>query len=544
MPRPQDWARAPRRKKSKPAAAELPQVDIVQAMIERDLLGAGFGDPKTWQQWRIVLRATFGLKLSQEEAEAFAAIAGGRQPPAQRVKELWCVLGRRSGKSRVAAALAVYFATLVDHTGKLAPGEIGFVYVLAASKDQARTIKNYCEGFLRASPVLKDAIEEITAEEIRLHGGIVIGVHSANYRTVRGRSLLAVIFDEVSFWRSEESAQPDVEVYRAVMPALATTGGMLVAISSPYRRIGLLHTKHRDYYGKDHGTVLVIQGESRQFNPTLDDEVIQRAREEDPQAAIAEWDGLFRTDLSQFLDDEVIDAAIDYGRPLELPPRENLTYAGFGDPSGGRHDAFCFAIGHRENDRIIVDVIRGRRPPFDPMTVAAEFSALAKEYRIGKIVSDAYAGEFAAAAFKAGGVEHGRCDLAKSQLYLESLPYWMRGAISIPNVPILIRELRLLERRVTRSGKDSVDHGASGSDDHANVLAGLIWLLRDGARKQHIPIAAPFVATGADYYRSFYTGGHVPSGAFDLGGSYAQPGGAPNPINQQRRENSDGQNHR
>jgi phage terminase large subunit-like protein len=190
--------------KAKPVTAV---VSIERAMLERDLLGAGFGDPKTWQQWRIVLKATFGIKLSREEAKAFTAIAGGRQPPAQKVRELWCVLGRRSGKSRVAAALAVYFAVLVDHTGKLAPGEIGYVFVLAASKDQARTIKNYCEGFLRAPPVLASSIVEVTAEEIRLRGGIVIGVHSANYRTVRGRSLLAVIFDEVSFWRSEESAE-------------------------------------------------------------------------------------------------------------------------------------------------------------------------------------------------------------------------------------------------------------------------------------------------------------------------------------------------
>jgi hypothetical protein len=97
---------------------------------------------------------------------------------------------------------------------------------------------------------------------------------------------------------------------------------MLVAISSPYRRVGLLHAKHRDYFGKDDNSVLVIQGESRAFNPTLDDDIIRRAKEEDPEAALAEWDGFFRSDLTQFLDDASIDAAIDYGRPLELPPRD------------------------------------------------------------------------------------------------------------------------------------------------------------------------------------------------------------------------------
>jgi hypothetical protein len=193
--------------------------------------------------------------------------------------------------------------------------------------------------------------------------------------------------------------------------------------------------------------------------------------------------------------------------------------------SAGRHDAFCFGIGHREGDRIVADAIRGRRPPFDPATVAAEYAALAKEYRCGKIIGDAYAGEWTSQAFKGAGVEYARSELPKSALYLESLPYFMRGNVSIPNVPILIRELRLLERRTTRSGKDSVDHSASGSDDHANVLAGLIWLLRGGARKQHIPIAAPFVATTPNYYAAFSNGAHIPSGHFDVGGSVVTPPG-------------------
>jgi hypothetical protein len=65
-----------------------------------------------------------------------------------------------------------------------------------------------------------------------------------------------------------------------------------------------------------------------------------------------------------------------------------------------------------------------------------------------------------------------RSDKPKSQIYIESLPLFARSAISIPDHAKLLRELRLLERRTHRSGKDTVDHGRSGSDDHANALAG------------------------------------------------------------------------
>ena len=65
----------------------------------------------------------------------------------------------------------------------------------------------------------------------------------------------------------------------------------------------------------------------------------------------------------------------------------------------------------------------------------------------------------------------------KSQLYIEALPIFMRQALSIPNHPKLIRELRLLERRTSRLGKDVVDHGKRGSDDFANSVAGLLRTL-------------------------------------------------------------------
>ena len=486
-------------------------------MADVNLLGAGLGAIETWQQWRSVLKGAFGISLNREEARQFEAVAGSRKPPAHKVRELWCILGRRSGKSRVAAALAVFFAVLVDHAGKLAPGEIGHVLVLAASKDQARTIRRYAEGFLRASPVLAKFIADVTADEIRLKNNVIIAIHPANYRTIRGRTLLACIFDEIAFWRSEESAQPDIEVYRAVLPALATTGGMLIAISSPYRRTGLLHTKHRDYFGQDDDGVLVIQGESEKFNPTLDLDIIERAKAEDPESALAEWAGEFRNDLSQFLDDQSLDAAIDNGRPLELPPRDGIHYQAFTDASAGRHDAFCIGIAHREGDRIIADVIRGRKPPFDPATVAGELAALAKEYRCSRVVGDNYSGEWVAQAFKAAGVDYTRSELPKSGLYLEGLPAFSRGAISIPNHPLLIRELRLLERRTARSGKDSVDHGPSGSDDHANVLFGAMYSLRDRPKFEIPECNAVQVSANGNYYDDDFSNDGFSRGGYGRG---------------------------
>jgi hypothetical protein len=59
-----------------------------------------------------------------------------------------------------------------------------------------------------------------------------------------------------------------------------------------------------------------------------------------------------------------------------------------------------------------------------------------------------------------------------------------------------VRELRGLERRVHRSGRDSVDHPSHGSDDYANVVAGAINVATREARRpgMHIGYGAPGIS--------------------------------------------------
>src|SRR5438309_1207681 len=110
------------------------------------------------------------------------------------------------------------------------------------------------------------------------------------------------IFEEISGGRPLPAKR-----LRELCAIVARRGGMLIGISTPYRRIGLLHQKHRDYFGVDDPDVLVVAGASQQFNPTLDSSVIERARASDPEAARAEWDAEFRSDIGALLDDQTIE---------------------------------------------------------------------------------------------------------------------------------------------------------------------------------------------------------------------------------------------
>jgi hypothetical protein len=448
-------------------------MQIDRALTDHRLLGAAFGDISTWRTWLAILKATFALPLDPVEQGIFSQISGGRTPPTQRVRELWCIAGRRSGKSQMSAAIALYLALFVRY--RLSPGETGMVLVIAGSMDQASTVFNYARGFLDASPSLRKEVAAIKRYEIELKNGIVIAVHSNSFRTVRGRTLVGCVMDEVSFWRDETSATPDIETYRAVLPSLATTQGLLVGISTPYRKLGLMHQKHRDHFGVDGDEALVVKGSSKQFNPTLSNKTIETQRQADPTAAASEWDAEFRSDISSFLDDQIIDAAVEHGRPLELPPMRGTFYKAFTDAAGGTgNDAYSIAIGHKKDGLFIVDLVRGTSGKFDPQEVTKAYAELLKEYRVRTVTGDNYAAQWVQAAWRGTGVRYVRSPLPKSGIYLEVVPLFTRGLVRLPDQSKLLRELRLLERHTGRSGKDTVDHPRGGRDDHANAVCGVL----------------------------------------------------------------------
>ena len=185
-----------------------------------------------------------------------------------------------------------------------------------------------------------------TADSISLSTGTDIEVVPASFRTIRGRTAVAIICDEIAFWRNESnySANPDKEILDAARPALATTGGPLVCISSPYAKRGEMWLAYkRDYGAKGDPLILIAKAESRALNPTLPQRVVDRAYERDPLAAAAEYGAEFRSDIDAFVSLEAVEACVDAG-VYERGALSSLRYTGFVDPSGGSADAFTLAI--------------------------------------------------------------------------------------------------------------------------------------------------------------------------------------------------------
>ena len=390
---------------------------------------------------------------------------------------------RRGGKSRALGVLAAFLASCLDYRSILAPGERGVLPVLAPTKDQATSSFNFISGALENLPALAGLIRSRTADTLSLSTGIDIVVRPASFRTVRGINSIAAICDETAFWRSDESANPDLEIIRALKPSLMNSKGPLIAISSPYARRGYLWTTYSKHFGKDGSRTLVAQAASQVMNPDVDRDWIAEQFADDPIAAEAEINAQFRNDADAFVDREVVERAVISGR-IELPYYPGRHYVGFVDPSGGSgKDSFTLCIAHSDKLNgvkiVVIDAIREVRPPMSPDGVCREFAAFLKDYKIRFIIGDNYADEWPKERFSAHGIQYDKSEKPKAGLYQELLPLLNSSRIELLDLPRLITQLCQLERRTSSVGRDIIDHpkGATYHDDLANAIAGAASVL-------------------------------------------------------------------
>ena len=447
-------------------------VTIRDAMTDPQLFGDTFGGP-SFAAWRALLSGFYGLDLTEDEAAIWQEVTARTETPQEAHDELWLVVGRRGGKSHAASLLAVFEAAFKDHRDKLAAGEWATVLLLAADRPQARTLLRYVRGMFE-HPMLKPLVARETAEGLELTNRCAIEIGTASHRSTRGYTMAAVIADEVAFWHNE-GARPDVEVIAAVRPALATLGGKLIALSSPYARRGALWDTYKRQYGKP-GRVLVAQAPSRTMNPTLPQRIIEDAMRDDAARASAEYLAQFRSDIASFVDPQVIEAATR-PKPLELPAQIGTKYVAFTDPSGGGKDEFTLAIAHAEKDGAVIDLVTGRRG--SPAETVAEFALILKRYNVTKVTGDRYAGRWPRDEFAKHGIQYQVAELDRSGLYIELLAALNSGRVEIPPCQITQRQLAGLERRTGRA-KDVIDHAPGAHDDRANAIAGVTVLT--GAR--------------------------------------------------------------
>ena len=456
-------------------------VTIIEALDDPALFRSHFrGD--TWQPWRAFLQTQFALPMDDDALALYRHHTGRTEPPTTAFKEAALVIGRRGGKSRCLALIAVFLATFRSYEAFLAPGEVATIAIIAADRRQARSIFRFTLGLLKAVPMLAGLIEEETAETITLGNRVVIEIATASFRVTRGYTFAAVLADEVAFWRSDDSANPDQEIIGALRPGLATIpSSVLLLASSPYRKRGVLYNTFAKHFGQDDGRILVWRGTSLGMNPGLDPTIVEEAYADDPEAASAEYGAEFRSDLSDFISRDIIRACTMAGR-YELMRGQGAHYVAFVDPSGGSADSMTLAIAHKDGERVILDAVREAKPPFSPEAVVTDFATVLRSYGIKRVTGDRYGGEWPRERFRTHGIEYDLAEQPKSEIYLACVPLLNATRVQLLDLPRLASQFTGLERRTSRSGRDTVDHAPGAHDDLANAVAGALLLANSGKR--------------------------------------------------------------
>lgn len=463
---------------------------ILGALDAAGMVGA------TWDPWRTFWKSVFALPMGKADKKRFATHAGNRPPPKKPVAEGWQLIGRRGGKSRNSAVAALFLAIRRDYRKILAPGEKGVIPVIAADRKQARQVMNYLKGMIALDAFEPYVVRELTAS-VEFTTGVTIEIATASYRTTRGYTVVGLIADEIAFWRSEDSSEPDAEVLNALRPGMATVpDALLLALSSPYARKGELHRVATETYGQDDPDVLVWNSDtlSMHSTPRLV-RYVAKEYERDPVVAASEFgrDGhvVFRSDVEAFIDPEAIAAVTVTDRRELLPERTKAgvllwRYKAFTDPSGGSQDDWTLAIAHWDGAKSVLDLVREVRPPFSPEAVVQDYALILRLYGCQGVEGDHYGGEFPRELFRKQGITYSVSDLTKSDIYREVLPAINAAKVLLLDHKRLKAQLCGLERHVARTGQDTIDHAPGGHDDTANAVSGALVL---AAQRSHVTIS-------------------------------------------------------
>lgn len=484
-------------------ATATESISIIDAIRDPNLF-RNFMDSRnlqSWAGWMTALRALYGIPIKSEMGKNLIRECTGRDPallPSEGFDTALFLTGRRSGKSRTSAIIGAFEAALAGHETKLSAGEQGVVAICSPTKQQSQFVRNYIRAVFDTTDMLAAEVTRETREGFDLRNNISIQILAGDYRTVRGASLVAAIVDEAAFfgYDSESKVKSDTELIRALQPGLATIGGKLIAVSTPYARKGWCWNQFQKHYGNDASSVLVWNCPSKTMNPTLRQSIIDAAYAEDPQSAKAEYGGEFRDDVTDYIPRSLIESLVVKDRKELLPRRSGSAsrndsavidlfaarasvsgphYNAFVDVSGGRRDDAALAIAHKNEDRkVVVDCIRRYRPPFNPQEVIRDMAEVIKRYGIKEVTGDNFGAEFVSQAFEGCGLRYKKCEKNKSALYVELLPRLCSGEVELLDDETLINQLASLERRTRAGGKDIIDHPPGQHDDLANAVAGAV----------------------------------------------------------------------
>jgi phage terminase large subunit-like protein len=419
-----------------------------------------------------VLRVIYGQPLTDSELEIYRRGTGRESYDPKEHRETTIIGGRRGGKTRLSAMMTIYEAFRAHG---LPPGEQGYVMLLARNKDQAQVAFRYIYKYLSASPILSKRIVNKTKHEIVLDNNIIIGCYACTHDGVRGRSLVAVICDEIGFWADGDAvANPAEEVLAALRPGMATVrNAKLIKISTPFVKVGILWD---EFSRRNELDFPVWQLTSFQMNPSVREEDFESERSMGEEKFRREYLAQFTDSVNSWIDSDSLNRCIIGGR-RELARQDNVSYVAVLD-AASRNDDFALVIVHKDSQGlIVVDFVKTwtgtKKAPLQFETVLSEVKDILETYDTTTVTGDQYQADPISQHLLKLGIMFNLFTFSTATRFkiFSGLKFLLlQGKIQLLDDVELNRQLRSL--REEKSPRGNVDvQVSSGKDDRAVALA-------------------------------------------------------------------------
>jgi hypothetical protein len=476
---------------------------------------------KLWKQLSVpqqtIIKALYGLPLnSVDEQKAWAVLndnckidslgfveewwAYPYEP--KEYQELVALIGRRSGKSYITCFIALYEIIFGGHAAHVKDGQEFVIPYIAQDLSTARVNMRTIALLAKEVPFLAATLVDEKPNFLKFANNLTVQIEPPRIKTGRGWAMPIIIMDEVGFWAtSDEAADPDYEVQRAVSPStFQFPHRKMLIISSPYTEVGLLWEYYKagtdgrklakdDLSKPQYKDSLVLRSSTAAMeNPTMKGFMrsqMEKEQARDPEGFVREYLARFVKTVSSFILGSDVDKCTQKEHK-ELSPQEVLSegwipsFVATMDPAF-KQDEFAFTIMHNDHKgQIVQDVLKTWTPnkklglEINPETVMAEIARECKRWDISIIYSDQYQLE----ALQQIALRHGLVVIkydftarSKARMYGSLNTLLRTGTIKLLNHHKIYQQLTRLTMKRSAQNTIQISAPEGEHDDVATVVA-------------------------------------------------------------------------
>jgi hypothetical protein len=399
-------------------------------------------------------------------------------------------LGRRSGKTLMAAVAATYAACMWadEYRKQLRPHERFYIVSVANTADQAKIALTGVKDLINGSPILKPLIVRETSDTLELSNGAVFRALPASSRSGRGMACPLLIFDEIAHALDTDGNAAGSTLYQALSPSVAQFGnlGKILMLSSPWIQNGIFWDMFVQANSGQYPYMQCINAPTWEINPAISRDWLEQERARDPELFRVEYGAEFTGNIAAFLDGHLIDAAVNYARG-PLPPLEKFkgSYYLSLDPAKGNRDGYTAVIAHYDGERLVVDLFHQFHPTWSDGTKMQVSIAQVEDwiveqhqlYSFREVVLDQYNSQSTIQRLS-GQLKIRELTWSapsKTEAYSKLRELANGGNLELYPHPKAIAQLKNLTVRYRANGTWDVTGGTgAGVDDFAAALAGAV----------------------------------------------------------------------